>query len=386
MKNLWEYFKLKLDLLKDLGYLGSSNIIGTGIAGVFWFYLASELGAEDFGEIQYYLGIVGIVYYISMIGTSNTIIVLSAKNVKIQSTIFLISIVAGLISFLVLLVILQRIDVSFLLFAYIINDLGLSYLLGKKSYLKYSKNFIMQKILTVVFGLGFYYYFGLEGIIYGLALAYIHFTIIIYKGFKESKVNFSLVKSRKSFIINNYLLSLAGGLNGNIEKIIIAPMLGLVILGNYALAMQAYFILMIFSNVIFKYILPQDSSGVSNPKLKKIAILISIAISGFGITVMPTMLSYFFPKYEDATIAIQIISLSVIPATIGFICMSKLLSLEKSNLVLIGRMIALTTLILGMIILPKFFGIVGVAVAVVLTSWFQTIFFIIASMKIKVKG
>jgi O-antigen/teichoic acid export membrane protein len=385
MKNLWDLIKQKFEQVKDLGYFGSANIIGTGIAALFWFYLANTLEVEEFGKIQYYLAIAGIAYVITSFATANTITVYSAKNIKIISTLILISITGGIIAFLTILSIFQRIDIGLIIFGFIISDLSLYYLLGKKFYSKYSKNFIVQKILMVVFSISFYHLFGLEAIIYGIALSYIHYTIIIYKVFKESEVNFSLLRSRKGFITNNYLETLIGGLRGEIDKIIIAPMLGFVILGNYALAIQVYLVLMIFSNVIFKYILPQDSSGGSSYKLKQISVFIASGISILGIAVLPIIIPYLFPKYEDAIIAIQITSLSIVPATIGFLYISKFLSLEKSKFILIGRIIGLSTISLGMFILPPYFDIVGVASAFVLSTFAQTIFFVLMYEKIKVK-
>ena len=55
----------------------------------------------------------------------------------------------------------------------------------------------MQKILMLTLGFGFYYAFGLDGIIYGLAASYIPFTIIVYKICRESEINFSLLKITK---------------------------------------------------------------------------------------------------------------------------------------------------------------------------------------------
>jgi len=372
-------------MLKDLGYLGSSNIVGVGISAIFWFYLANLLGAEEYGQIQYYIAIAGIVYLISSFASPNSITIYAAKNIKIHSTLYLVSLVGGIIAILVILGVFQRLDVGLLVFGFIIYDLAIYYFLGKKWYAKYSKNFLLQKILAAIFAIGFYYIFGLEGIIYGLALSYVHLSIVVYKILRESKIDFSVLKSRGGFITNNYFESAISGVRGEIDKIIIAPMLGFMILGNYALAMQVYVVLMIFSSVIYKYVLPQDASGVSNYILKKISIFIAIGISILGITVVPIILSLFFPKFEDAVIAIQIMSISVVPATIGYMYISKFLSIEKSKFVLLGRIVSLSTLVLGMIILPKIFGMAGAAGAFVLSTCVTTSFFVLAYEKIRVK-
>jgi O-antigen/teichoic acid export membrane protein len=378
MKKNWSLFNIKSKVLRDLGFLGFSNIIGMGISAVFWLYLANLLGPNDFGEIQYYLGIAGIAYLIASIGAPNTITIYAAKNIKIHSALFLISIIGGLIAFLVLFGIFGRLDIGFMVLGFIIYDLVINFLLGKKEYSKYATHFLIQKILMLGLGIGFYYIFGLEGIIFGMALSYAHFVFIALKICRDTELNLSLLKSRSGFIRNNYLESSIGGVKGQIDKIIIVPLVGFTILGNYALAMQIYTILMVFSLISFKYLLPQDATGVSNPQLKKIGILIAILISGLSIILAPIIIPQLFPEYVDAIIGVQILSLAVVPATIGYLYISKFLGLEKSKFVLIGRIIALSSLIVGMLILPGYYGVTGAAVAFVISSLCQTGFFIIS--------
>ena len=377
MKDFWNLFKIKTTVVKDLGVLGSSNIIGAVITGGFWFYLASALGPEEFGEIQYYLGIVGIAYFVSLISTENTITVTTAKKIKIHSTLFLISFISGAISFIMILVIVQRFDVGALVFAYIVNEMALSYIIGRKLYSEYSKNVLLQKILTVVFGLSFYYFFGVEGIIFGLALSYSHFIIIIYKGFKDNKINFSELKPHKDFIVSNYLANLVNGLRANLDKIIIVPLAGYAILGNYALALLAFTVLIMPSELVLKYIIPQDASGVTKTGLKKITVLFSIGIAAFGMIVLPILIEIFFPEYIESVEAIRIISISAIPTTIGYLLVSKFLSLEKSRFILFGRMISLSIFISSLFLLIPLLGISGIAISYVLSSTSQTTFFVI---------
>ena len=82
-----------------------------------------------------------------------------------------------------------KIDSGIIILAFVINDLGLGFLLGKKSFKQYPFYIITQKSLALILCLTFYFIFGPEGILYGLALSYSHFSLLIYQGFKESKIN-----------------------------------------------------------------------------------------------------------------------------------------------------------------------------------------------------
>ena len=71
--------------IKDIGFLGFSNLVGSGISALFWIYLAGILGAENYGELSFYISIAGIATSLSFIGGPMAITVLVAKKVKVES-------------------------------------------------------------------------------------------------------------------------------------------------------------------------------------------------------------------------------------------------------------------------------------------------------------
>ena len=361
----------KTNSLKSISQIGLSDVIGTGVVAFFWFYLATVLDVETYGELHYFIAIASIAYIISMIGTRDVVTVYVSKKIKITPTLFLLSLSAGIITAIIVFSIFYRIDAAFLVLAFIINDLAIGYILGQKLFNAYAKYILTQKILTLVLGLSFYYIFGIEGIIFALALSYIHFAIFVFRGSRESKIDFSLLSSRSKFIITNYSLNLFGGFRNHLDKIIIAPILGLTLLGNYALALQIWAILILLSTIIFKYILTHDASGNPNKKLKLFTFFSSIAISIFGITILPLIIPEFFPKYTGTVDAIQIMSICVIPATVGQIYSSKLLGSEKSKTLIIARAISASSFLIAMLSLGLTYGITGVAAAFVLSSALQ---------------
>ena len=199
-------------------------------------------------------------------------------------------------------------------------------------------------------------------------VSYVFYLKRIIQNFKEIKIDFSLLKSRIGFITNNYLLLLVGGFHGQIDKILVAPFLGFTILGNYSLALQMLAVMMILSNILFKYFLSEDSSGNSNRKIKIFGILGSVIISFLGILLLPTLIPIFFPKFTSAVEIIAIISIFVIPNTVSLFWESKLLSELKSKYVLVGNLISFGVMISGMIILGTMLGIVGIAISLLLNS------------------
>ena len=376
-------FKEKIFGHKDLVSIGSANLLGNGISAIFWFSLASLINPEEYGQIHYFLAIAGMAQLLSLISTTNALQVYVAKNIKIHSTLFFISIIAGIVSSLVVFLFFSRTDTSLLVLGYIIFELSNGFLLGKKLFSNYAKFFLTQKILTVIFGFGLYFTFGVDGIIFGLVLSYVPYIWILVNEFRNTRIDFSLLKPRKGFLINNYGINISSAVGGQMDKLIIAPILGLELLGNYSLAMQFLVILLLLPTTVFKYLLTQDSSGKNTKNLKKNTIFASVGLTMFGIVILPMIIPILFPNYIDTVIAIQIISVAIIPGTIGIFYDSKLLSIEKSKFLVIGKGIGLFTMISGFVILGPIYGIIGLAVTLVVSSCLQTLVVIIASKTIR---
>ena len=367
--------------LKDIGAIGGGDIFGSMMSAVFWFFLASQIEPEQYGEIHWFLGIAGIFSTIALFGTVNTITVYTAKKVKIQSTLYAISLLASVILSLIVIVIFPSfytIDVGIILIAYVINTLAIGDLLGRKQYTTYSKYILVQKGLTLGLGFLFYFLFGYEAIIFALAISYVFFIKRIYLVFQEMKINLKLVKEKIGFITNNYFaFLLSGAIGGQVDKIIVAPLLGFAILGNYNLALQVINIMMIMPSIFYKYLLPEEATGTKNKQVKIIIIIFSIFMSILGIFIAPILIESFFPKFVEAIDAIKIMSLVVVPGSISLILESQFLGNEKSKIVMIGTGISLAILTSGMIILGSWIGISGVAWSLVLATTVKTIFYLI---------
>ena len=374
MTNYWNALKNKF--LKEDGIVsvGFSDIVGSGIAAVFWLYIASVMNPGDYGEIHYFLAIAGTAQIISMLGTSHALTVYSAKKENIQSTLFILSTIPTIISCIIIIMIFDRFDAGLLAIGFVVFESVNSVMLGRKFYRKYAKMILIQKSLTMLLGISFFYAFGPSGILFALVLTFIPHLTIFLKEFQNTKINFTLLKPRKNFIVNNYLMVISGSFGGQIDKIILLPLLGFVIIGNYSLALQIFTVLVMFSAIVFKYLLPQDASGVSNRNLKKITIMVAIGISIFGILVLPKLITLFFPKFIEAVDAIAIMSVAVVPEAIVVLYTSKMLGKKKSKFVLTSKLLALSILVIGFILLGPILGIIGLAIIFVVSATFQACF------------
>jgi len=383
MEDTWNNIKDRIIRKKGLLSIGFADIVGSAISGLFWLYIASQVNPDVFGELIYFISIAGLAQLVSLIGSSNALTVYTAKNVKIQSTLFLISLLATAISLATITIFYNRIDAGLLAVGFVLFSLVNSVILGNKLFVKYSKLVLSQKILTLILGLGLYFVFDVYGIIYGLALSYIPHLVIFVKEFSRTKIDFTLLKTRRGFIINNYVMNLTAGLGGTVDKLIIAPVLGFALLGNYSLAAQMLTMMMMFSAVVYKYLLPMDASGESNKKIRQIALVISIIIAILGVTILPNVIDWLFPKFIDAKDAIQIMSLGVVPGTVSILYGSKFLGMEKSKIVMIPKLVSLGIVIGGFLYFGPIYGTVGLAWVIVTALTWESIFLFIMNRTLR---
>ncbi|MHA7733121.1 lipopolysaccharide biosynthesis protein [Nitrosopumilus sp. S6] len=375
MTDIWGKIKKIVFRTEDLQYIGLANVATKAIGGLFWFFVASLMEADVYGQISYIIAIAMMGMKISSIGSNQTIIVLTAKKIAIQPVMFLVVLITGSIAAIILFFTFEDNVISVYLLGGLIFELGISSLLGYKFYKKYSIYLIAQKILSVILALSLFFLIGPNGIVLGIGLSFLILLPRIIIAFKNERIQFSILREKFRFTMHNYGLSIEKILNGQIDKIIIVPLLGFVSLGNFSLGFQVLSVLLIIPSIAFTYNLPRDASGLPTKRLKIIAVIISIIFAILGMILAPILIPYFFPKYEDAVQIIQILSVSVIPTTItgGFV--SYYLGHEKTKTVLIAQAITIISYIVGIYTLGEIYGIIGVSIAFVMSTIFQTVYY-----------
>jgi len=372
--------------LKSVTLIGSSNIIGGAITSVFWITIASLIGADSYGELSYFLAIIGIAAVIAMIGGGYTMQVYTAKKVKIESSLYLIGIITSAVAAITLFLIFENIGVSISVVGIVAFNFILFEALGKKLYKKYFKIFVAQKILFVLLAFTLLFTFGPEGILVGYGISMLLFSQIIYKSFKNNKVNFPIIRKRIKFLSHSYLIDVSGTARNHVDKVIVAPLLGFSVLGNYFLGIQVLELMLILTGVVFKYTLPADSSGESTGKIKILTIIASFFIMLLGIFVAPLVIPIVLPEYATTVDLIPILSLVVVPRTIVTMIGSSFLGQENSKHVVIGNVITFCVLVISILLLVELFGITGVAMAYVIAFSSSAVYIVTKYLQLRNKN
>jgi len=167
---------------------------------------------------------------------------------------------------------------------------------------------------------------------------------------------------------NNFLLDLSYILDRQTDKLIIGPLFGFVILGNYYLALQILSMLAIIPETVKRFTLSEDSSGSNTTKIKLLTILFSVFLALVGIVIAPKILPLLFPDYAESLELVPIISISIIPITISTLISSEFLAKEKSGFIVMTSVISIAILIIGIFSLGTYFGMVGLAYSLVISD------------------
>ena len=376
----WKSIK-QIKGLRSISQIGAATAGGNAIAAFFWIYMADLMGQEDYGELGYLLSIAAIASTISIVGGQWTMSVYTAKGVRIESSLYFISIITSTVTAIVLYFLFENVGISVYVIGVVIFNLFVAEILGKKRYKTYSKIFFLQKIILVTLAILLYYILGVEGVLLAYGISFLVFTSRIISTLRNHEFNFGLLRQRFKFWMFNYIIQLSNSARAQIDILLIGPLFGFTLVGNYFLGLQVVGLFLILPLIIFKYTLPQDSSGSSTKQIKIIAIVASIVFALLGIFVAPEVILFALPEYADTVELIPLLSLAIIPRTVTTMLMSEFLGKENNMHLLVGNLIAFSIVVLGILYLPEYFDIVGLAIAYVLSVTIQTIYLLIIYLR-----
>jgi len=366
-----------LEKIKNLTALGVANIVTTAISGLFWIFIASLVEVDKYGEIGYTLSIATLIAGLSLLGAKSSLTVFAAKKESIIRPLSLFTISIGILISVIIYLILTDVGVSVYVIGFVIFTLTNAELLGRKLYITYSKHLVIQRTLMVGCSLLLFYLFGYQFIILGIAISFLPFSIKLYNLIKFNNVGLTKLKNKKQIILSNYVLEISGLLPGTLDRIIIGPLFGFMILGNYFLGLQVFVVLTVIPTAVYQYILPQDASNKSTAKIKKIIIIISIIFAVLGFFLSPILIPEVLPKYSEAIEIIQIMSIVVVPTTINLIYASKFIAELKTKIVVVGSLIFISVQVAGIFSLVEYFGVNGLALSLLVADSIVVIYYTI---------
>lgn len=349
-----------------LAYVAVANLLPAGLGAIFWFVLASFLGAEQYGLLNYYIAIANVASVVALFGFSTAVTTYVAKGVesiKYQSN--LITLISSVAGALILLAFTSNTMLAVLLIGIVFFSMSTAELLGKKNYREFMIITIVSKAIQIVLALALYFLIGLDGVLLGYAVGFLALSYRYFWSFSGFKLQFHQIREHIRFIAHSFGLGIVRMLGLSLDKLIIAPLFGFALLGHYQLALQFLMALSILPASLFSYLLPEESSGIDRRKLKQVGLFLSLIFAALSFFAGPWIIKMLFPNFLDAIIPTQIMSIGIIPMSLISILNSSLLGREKSTPVFVGAAIFIAVQTFLVITLGNIMGMIGLSIAMV---------------------
>lgn len=363
--------------IKDHVYLGGSKIITSVLSIFFWLYLATIIEKIEYGEISYLISIAAVATAFAGIGTQQLIVVYGAKKENVFSPAYSLTLITSLVASIVVYFLIQDFLVSILIIGMTILNLTMAELNSQKQYRTFSIYAILRRVISIIAAISMFSIFGIKGVILGFfigTLLGIHGSI---KFLKIEKPSIKTLKPKFRFMMKSYATKITGMFFLWGDKIVIGSLFGFSTLGEYQIASQYLLFLSGISSMLMVYLLPQESQGKQNIKLKKYAVLLSFALVAISILIIPFIVNSILPKYQESIIPMQIMSVAIIPIVISVTFESHFIGRERNQWVLMGSGLQTGIFFALIVVLGYQFSLVGIAIGLVISTITRCVFNVI---------
>lgn len=376
----WFSAKIRsINMNNGLTYVTVGNL-GSGVLGaVFWLVLASLLMAESYGQLNYLLASTFIFGTVALLGLNPLVTTYVAKgneNIKYQSNMLALVTSVAFIAPLILLT--GYLQLSILLVGVAFFQMSMAELLGRKMYKEYTTILVGQRTAQIAFGISLYFLYGIDGVILGYTISFLAFSYRYFLTMKGFTLKIDHVRSNFKFMMHSYAMELARTISMFSDKLLIAPLFGFAILGFYQLGSQFLLFLGMIPTILYHYLLPQEASGIHSRKIGIGAFAISSILAIGFIAAVPWVIENFFSNFIDSIFPAQIMSIGIIPMTVTSILGSRFLGIERSKPVFISAAIYVAIQYTTIIILGNMFGIVGLALSLLIALTAQSLYLLVA--------
>lgn len=363
---------------RALGYVTAGNVFSALIGASFWFILTSFLTVDSYGEVSYLMSLSSFFVPLVLFGMVPTTMTLLPKGLHgiISEARTLILIGAGCLG-----IVLAFFDVylAFLMFGLVAFQVSVTELLALKQYKRYMLTLLGSAVLKVLLAIVLFVLTReLQSIIVAFGIAHLAFSVQFLLGIRQISFRFSIVGQHLHFVVRNYVATVAQIISSYVDKIVVGSLFSFAVLGNYQLGFQIYLAMNILPVSLYQYLLPQESAGRMNNSLKKKAIALSIVLAIIAYFASPIVIPRVFPQFDGAVDFTRLIVIAIVPMTIVQIANASLLGRSDNAPLVIGALLFLGTLVLGLIALGSILQLVGLALAVIISTSVQAAFLSVA--------
>jgi len=342
-----------------------AQISATVLGSIFWLFLADLVHPIAYGQLSWFVYVATILSAIFTLGLGKTIATYFPKEKdrgllgESVFLVFVIGLVAGAVTTLIL-----GLPMGLLVLGLSLFSIAFHLELAKRQYRNYMWMWIGVRVLSLVLPLLVYWLSGLTaGILVGMAVSYIVFGFYVLRHIRPSVRK---VRKKLGFIYGAWGADVGSAAVNSLDKILIGSFFGMELLGYYQFANRIFVLLGVLPQIMFFYLLPERSAGRSTKKVERAGMIAALALAGIVFFLAPITIPAAFPSFGDGVIAVQIMGLAIVPATMAGIRCSKLYCEENTKVVLGSNLLAIGVGVTGIATLGSRFGLIGLSVSLLL--------------------
>lgn len=364
--------------VKGFLYVTIGNFVNAGLGFLFFFMAARIMHVENYGVLSYNISVGFLGVALTVLGLQTAIITFypKEKNLEFVKQAATLSFLLDFVALVVVVVAVVLFDAPLLPAALIVFggtafSMYIGFTLGRQEYKSYALLITVMRVGQCVFLVLFYLFVAFtswfmvwleEAILLAYGIAYLAAG---YRYFRLLNFNLSFneVYARWRFCLPAAVSSVLTASLGSLDKVIIGSLFGMHSLGNYHLAFQFLTALMVIPTSLFSFLLPEKAGGRVRREVEVLGVAVAVLVSLTGIIAVPFFIKVFFPDFEGSISAIQLLSLSVVPASIAYIKLSELYSRERADLVMACHAAMFAVYIAGVVLLGGWLQMAGFALS-----------------------
>jgi len=367
-----KFRKMKNALFNNFSYVAIGRIIASILVALFFLIFAALLEPDDFGKLGYLIALAGTFAGVARFGLPQTVVVYLAKKKKLLSDqVNLLAIILACVATIILIFINEY--AAFLCLAISFFFLYQHNLLGDKKYKRFLKSSVLRNLLTFVIPFPLYFVLDIPGILLGMALGNIISSVWLVKSINFKIRSFQELTNNYKVLINNFGIDASSNLIRTMDRLLVGIIFGFLYNGIYIFNMQILLGLEILPRILYLFLLSEESSGRNHKKINYFVVFFSGLSTIIAIIFAPFIIEQIFPKYSDGIIGLQVLVISLVPISISSIITAKLQAVESTK-VGYSSIVSIGSLLILLGLLGNEYGIMGLSLAVVISSILTTIF------------
>jgi thiamine biosynthesis lipoprotein len=337
----------------------AAHLLGTAL----WLALALLIHPLAYGNLIWLVAVATILSTVCSFGLGKTVIAQQGDGTLASSSVavvFVLSLIAGAVVSLVLAPAVGLLTVGLSLFSITVH-----LELAGRRYGSYLWAWVGARTLGVLLPIALYLLGGsVAWILVGLAVSYLAFGAKALARLR-SRPDFQRIRGVLRFALGVLGTDLSRVSLSFLDKVLIGGLFGMSVLGYYHFAYRVFLLFGILPQVLFLYLLSEDSAGRDTREIERVGIIASVGLAAATYLFAHLAVPLLFPAFAASVQAAQVMGLAIVPATLVGIKTASLYADGKATVVFGSHLLALGVGIVGIVFLGRAFGLLGLAFSMV---------------------